>query len=101
MSETGWFIDPEAGPVAADDDDTYDEAYGPRDAAPTEGRLVEEDEGVRSDTTSEMVAHVAVGDTSWKSAEESAVHVLDEGELAEGERADLDELSETSDAPEE
>ena len=78
MSESTWFIDPEAGPVSAEDDDNYDEAYGPGDPHPQEGRLVEDDEGVRSDTTSEAVAHVAVGDTAWKSAEESAVHVVDE-----------------------
>ena len=63
MSESTWFIDPEAGAVSVEDDDNYDEAYGPGDPHPQEGRLVEDDEGVRSDTTSEAVAHVAVGDT--------------------------------------
>jgi hypothetical protein len=97
MSESTWFIDPEAGAVSADDDDNYDEAYGPSDPHTQEGRLVEDDEGVRSDTTSEAVAHVAEGDTAWKSAEESAVHVVDEGELVESDRVDLDELPEDPD----
>ena len=97
MSESTWFIDPEAGAVSADDDAQYDEAYGPRDPHPQEGRLVEDDEGVRSDTTSESVAHVAVGDTAWKSAEESAVHVIDENAMTDSDLVDLDELPENPD----
>ena len=92
MSESTWFIDPEAGPVSAEDDDNYDEAYGPGDPHTQEGRLVEDDEGVRSDTTSEAVAHVAQGDTAWKSAEESAVHLIDENDLVSSDQVDLDEL---------
>jgi len=97
MSENSWYIDPDAGPVAAEDDENYDEAYGPRDPIPHDGRLVDDDEGVRSDTTSELTAHVAVGDTSWKSAEESAVHVVTESELADEDLVDLDELPENPD----
>ena len=59
MSEGTWYIDPEAGAVSAEDDAEYDEAYGPDNPHPEEGRLVEDDEGVRSDTTSEAVASVA------------------------------------------
>lgn len=98
MSESTWYIDPDAGPVSAEDDGTYDEAYGPGDPHPQDGRLVEDDEGVRSDTTAEAVATVAVGDTHWKSAEEAAVHVVSEFELIEEELVDLDELPEDSDA---
>ena len=94
MSESTWFIDPEAGPVSAEDDDNYDEAFGPGDPHPQEGRLVEDDEGVRSDTTSEAVAHIAVGDTAWKSAEESAVHVVDEMAQSAEDLVDLDALPE-------
>ena len=47
MSESTWFIDPEAGAVSVEDDDNYDEAYGPGDPHPHEGRLVEDDEGLR------------------------------------------------------
>jgi len=97
MSENSWYIDPDAGPVAAEDDGNYDEAYGPGDPVPHDGRLVDEDEGVRSDTTSELYAHVAVGDTGWKSAEESAVHVVTESELAEEDLVDLDALPENPD----
>ena len=97
MSESTWYIDPEAGAVSADDDAEYDEAYGPGDPHPQEGRLVEDDEGVRSDTTSESVAHVAVGDTAWKSAEESAVHVIDENVMSDSDLVDLDELPENPD----
>jgi hypothetical protein len=97
MSESTWFIDPEAGAVSAEDDDTYDEAFGPGDPHPQEGRLVEDDEGVRSDTTSEAVAHVAVGDTAWKSAEESAVHVVDEMAQSTEDLVDLDALPEDPD----
>ncbi len=97
MSENSWFIDPEAGAVSAEDDDNYDEAYGPGDPHVHEGRLVEDDEGVRSDTTKEAVAHVAEGDTAWKSAEESAVHLIDENEMVDSDRVDLDELPENPD----
>ena len=97
MSENSWYITPDAGAVAADDDENYDEAYGPNDPIPHDGRLVEEDEGVRADTTSEMYAHVAIGDTSWKSAEESAVHVVTETELADEDLVDLDALPEDPD----
>jgi len=92
MSEGTWYIDPEAGAVSADDDAEYDEAYGPGDPKPHEGRLVEDDEGVRSDTTSEAVAHIAVGDTAWKSAEEQAIHVISEDDQAAEDLVDLDEL---------
>jgi len=92
MSESTWFIDPEAGAVSVEDDGVYDEAYGPGDPKPHEGRLVEDDEGVRTDTTSEAVAHVAVGDTAWKSAEEQAVHVISEEEQDDEDLVDLDEL---------
>ena len=97
MSENTWFIDPEAGAVSAEDDDNYDEAYGPGDPHPPAGRLVEDDEGVRSDTTKEAVAHVAEGDTAWKSAEESAVHVIDENAMADSDLVDMDELPENPD----
>jgi hypothetical protein len=94
MSEGTWYIDPDAGAVSADDDENYDEAFGPGDPKPHDGRLVEDDEGVRSDTTAEAVGHVAVGDTAWKSAEESAVHVVSEFELVEEQLVDMDELPE-------
>jgi hypothetical protein len=44
-----------------------------------------------------MVAHVAAGDTRWKSAEESAVHVVTETELVDDNLVDLDELPENPD----
>lgn len=81
MSEGAWYVDGDGGAVEAEDDLTYDEAYGPRDPHPHDGRLVEDDEGSHTDVTSEAVAHVAVGDTAWKSAEEAAIHVVDDTEL--------------------
>jgi hypothetical protein len=43
------------------------------------------------------VAHVAVGDTAWKSAEESAVHVVDEMAQSAEDLVDLDALPEDPD----
>lgn len=97
MSEGTWYIDPEAGAVSAEDDAEYDEAYGPSDPHPHDGRLVEDDEGVRDDTTKEVTANVAVGDTAWKSAEEQAVHVVTESEQDDEDLVDLDELPENPD----
>ena len=97
MSEGTWYIDPEAGAVSAEDDAEYDEAYGPGDPKPHDGRLVEDDEGVRSDTTSEAVAHIAVGDTAWKSAEEQAIHVISEDDQTTEDLVDLDQLPENPD----
>ena len=97
MSESTWWVSAEDGPVSSDDRDTYDEAYGPGDPHPQDGRLVEDDEGVRADTTKETVASVAEGDTAWKTAEESAVHVIDEQSLDEADLVDLDELPEDPD----
>src|SRR3954468_9826683 len=97
MSESTWYVDPESGPVSSDDSDNYDEAYGPGDPHPHEGRLVEDDEGVREDTTKEVVANVATGDTAWKSAEESAVHIIDEDSMQESDLVDLDALPEDPD----
>jgi hypothetical protein len=92
MSENTWYIDPDAGPVAAEDDENYDEAYGPADPSTESGRIVEDDEGVRADTTKEAVGHLAGGDTAWKSAEESAIHVVDEAGQDAEDLVDLDEL---------
>jgi hypothetical protein len=73
-----WYVDPEDGPVQAEDDRTYDEAYGPSDPVQHDGRLVEDDEGVREDQTPEAVAHIAAGDHADMTAEEAAVHVVDD-----------------------
>jgi hypothetical protein len=89
MTEGTWYIDPDAGPVAADDDETYDEAYGPGDPDEADGRLVDEDDA-KGTSQSEVYGAVAAGDTAWKSAEESAVHVVDEEELAEQDAWDAD-----------
>jgi len=35
---------------------------------------------------------VHIGDTAWKSAEESAVHVIDENDIVDSDMVDLDEL---------
>lgn len=92
MSEGAWYVDAEGGAVEAEDEVTYDDAYGPRDPHPHDGRLVEDDEGSHPDTTSEAVAHVAVGDTAWLSAEEAAMHVIDDTELMLEDAVDEDRL---------
>jgi hypothetical protein len=55
------------------DDDT--EVYGGGDEPA--GRLVEDDEGAREDTTKETVAYDVGGDSGGFSAEEAAMHVTD------------------------
>ena len=89
MSEGTWYIDPDAGPVDASDDGTYDEAYGPTNPLTGDGRLVDDEAGPGKSPESEVYGSVATGDTAWKSAEESAVHVVDEADLAI--QDDLDE----------
>ena len=37
MSEGVWYLDPEAGAVEAEDEETYDEAFGPHDGHPSAG----------------------------------------------------------------
>lgn len=73
-----WYIDADAGPVDAEDDHNYDEEYGPSNPHQHDGRLVEDDEGVRGDSTAEAVAHIAVGDHADYSAEEAAVHIVED-----------------------
>ena len=84
--------------VAARNGDDESVARGAgRASHPHEGRLVEDDEGVREDTTKEVVANVATGDTAWKSAEESAVHIIEEDSMQESDLVDLDALPEDPD----
>jgi hypothetical protein len=72
----GWFV--EGGDIVADEDAAnYDESVGPADPHEEPGRLVEEDEGVREDDESDAVAYDS-GDRSDLSAEEAAIHVIDE-----------------------
>ncbi|MHB1615317.1 MAG: DUF5709 domain-containing protein [Actinomycetes bacterium] len=85
MGRHGWYDDEGEGGK----DETYDPAYGPTPVDPDAGRVVEEDEGAHPDVTSEAVAHLAAGDVHGLSAEESAVHVLDEEALVEQENLDL------------
>ena len=54
------------------------EAPGADTTAPTAGRLVQEDEGVRDDTESEEIAQDVGPDTGGFTAEEAAMHVEDE-----------------------
>jgi hypothetical protein len=76
-SGSGWYVDPEGQPVSAEDDDTYDEAVGPAGPHEDAGRLVEDDEGVREDEEADAVARDS-GDAEDLSAEEAAVHLIDE-----------------------
>jgi len=93
MTEGAWYVDADGVPVEAEDEGNYDEAYGPSDGVHDhDGRLVEDDEGIRPDVTSESVARVAAGDHGWESAEEAAIHIIDETELDELDLVDLDAL---------
>jgi hypothetical protein len=72
----GWFV--EGGDIVAEEDEpNYDESVGPADPHEEPGRLVQDDEGVRSDDESDAVAYDS-GDRGDLSAEEAAIHVIEE-----------------------
>jgi hypothetical protein len=78
MSEGPWYVDAESGPSELEDESVYDEALGPVDPHVHGGPLlVEDDEGAHPDTTSEAVAHEAFARRRELSAEESAMHVVE------------------------
>lgn len=103
--EQEWAEDPQQAPVPGDEPSAVDdygttaeeqregesldgrlrreepeaEAPGADETAPTAGRLVQEDEGVRDDTESEEIAQDVGPDTGGFTAEEAAMHVEDEG----------------------
>ena len=66
MTEGVWYLDPEAGAVEAEDEETYDEAFGPGDG------------------------HAHAGHDS---AEAAAVHERDEATVERQDREDLDEVA--------
>lgn len=68
---------PEPDPYAAAEEEPTGAQVGDERA----GRLVEPDEGVRSDTEDDLVARDVGIDGAGAGAEEAAVHVIDEGEL--------------------
>jgi hypothetical protein len=76
-SGSGWYVDSEGDPVAEEDDENYDESVGPAGPHDQPGRIVEDDEGVREDTEPEVVGSDS-GDRTDLSAEEAAIHVIDE-----------------------
>jgi hypothetical protein len=76
-SGSGWYVDSEGQPVAEDDDENYDEASGPTDPYEQPGRIVEDDEGVRTDDEEFSVAYDS-GDHADLSAEEAAIHLVEE-----------------------
>lgn len=78
MSEGPWYVDPETGPALMEDETLYDEARGPVDPHHHDhGVLVEDDEGAHEDTTKEAVAHEAFARRRDLSAEEAAIHVVE------------------------
>jgi hypothetical protein len=78
MSEGPWYVDIEHGPSELEDEALYDEALGPVDPhLHGAGVLVEDDEGAHEDTTSEAVAHQVFARRRELSAEEAAVHVVE------------------------
>ena len=76
-SSSGWYVDSEGDPVAEEDDENYDESVGPAGPHDEPGRIVEDDEGVREDTEAEVVATDS-RDSGDLSAEEAAIHLVDE-----------------------
>jgi hypothetical protein len=85
--------DPDPDPYAEDEDDEDDEddayrederpaddLFGDDEPEPRAGRLVADDEGVHADSEADLVAHDVGIDGGAASAEEAAVHVLDEDE---------------------
>jgi Family of unknown function (DUF5709) len=74
-STHGWYVEDDGAVVADEDEANYDEAVGPTGPHDEPGRLVEEDEGVRSDTEPDAVAYQS-GDHSDLTAEEAAIHVI-------------------------
>jgi hypothetical protein len=76
-SGSGWYVEPGGDIVTDEDEATYDESVGPADPHIEPGRLVEDDEGVRPDEQEDAVARDS-GDRSDLSAEEAAIHVIDE-----------------------
>jgi hypothetical protein len=72
----GWFV--EGGDIVAEEDAAnYDESVGPADPNAEPGRLVEEDEGAHEDDEEDAVAYDS-GDRGDLSAEEAAIHVIEE-----------------------
>lgn len=67
---TNWYVYHDGTPVEAEDDQNYDEAFGPRDHHTHEGRLTGDDDN-------DVVARVADGDTEDLSAEEAAMHEVE------------------------
>jgi hypothetical protein len=82
--------DPDPDPYAEDEDDEddayrederpADDLFGDDEPEPRAGRLVADDEGVHADSEADLVAHDVGIDGGAASAEEAAVHVLDEDE---------------------
>jgi Family of unknown function (DUF5709) len=76
-STSGWYVEPGGDIVTDEDEANYDESVGPPDPHLEPGRLVEDDEGVRTDVEADLVAYDS-GDRSDLSAEEAAIHVIEE-----------------------
>ena len=71
--------EPEADPYAEDSDDDQDEADpDPETGSLRAGRLVDSDEGLGEDLEKDLVGHDVGIDGAGASAEEAAMHVIDD-----------------------
>ena len=71
----------EEADISADDDPIADFDYDDRPADPRSGRLVAPDEGAHSDQESDEIAYDVGIDGAAASAEEAAVHVIEEDDV--------------------
>jgi hypothetical protein len=71
--------EPEADPYAEDSDDDQDEADpDPETGSLRAGRLVDSDEGLEEDFEKDLVGHDVGIDGAGASAEEAAMHIVDD-----------------------
>lgn len=73
--------DPELDPYLEAEEETLDEIegdYDPETGEERAGRLVDPNEGIGEDTTSDLIGEDVGIDGAGASAEEAAVHVIDE-----------------------
>ena len=88
---------PEADPYADDGEDLVEDVGGPEVGVARSGRLVAPDEGAHGDDEEELVAEDVGFDGAAASAEEAAVHVVDDEDNFELEDEDEEELEDYRD----
>lgn|GEM_PF-6746458 len=87
MSESGWYRDADGRPTTAEEEDLYDEARGPGNPRP-EGEAHQV--GAADATSAEVDAPGLAATGGWRSAEEAAIHVVDDDEQSAQDARDDD-----------